>query len=95
MSISLGNTFEPPTPQAPAPKQRPLACVELIATVALALSTLIAVTVVSIGIARADVFGAHPDTDAASFAIALFIGVLLSAMGGLTALTAGDGARRD
>ena len=95
MSMSLGNTFEPPTPEAPAPKQRPVACVELIATVALALSTLIAVTVVSIGIARADVFGAHPDAEVAPFAIALFIGVLLSAMGGLTALMADDGARRD
>ena len=95
MSMSLGNTFEPPTPEAPAPKQRPVACVELIATVALALSTLIAVTVVSIGIARADVFGAHPDAEVAPFAIALFIGVLLSAMGGLTALIVDDGARRD
>ena len=95
MSMSQGNIFEPPTPELPAPKPRPVACVELIATVALALSTLIAVTVVSIGIARADVFGAHPDAEVAPFAIALFIGVLLSAMGGLTALIAGDGTRRD
>jgi len=95
MSMSQGNIFEPPTPELPAPKPRPVACVELVATVALALSTLIAVTVVSIGIARADVFGARADADAAPFAIALFIGVLLSAMGGLTALMAGDGVRRD
>jgi hypothetical protein len=71
-----------------APTSRPVASVELIATVALALSTLIAVTIVSIGIARADVFGAHADTEGAPFAIALFIGLLLSAMGGLTALMA-------
>jgi hypothetical protein len=70
------------------PAGRPVACVELIATVALALSTLIAVTIVSIGIARADVFGAAADPDGAPLAIALFIGLLLSAMGGLTALMA-------
>ena len=95
MSKCLGAGIEPATPEAPAPKKRPVTCVELIATVALALSTLVAVTAVSIGIARADVFGARADADAAPFAIALFIGLLLSAMGGLTALMAGDGARRD
>jgi glycerol uptake facilitator-like aquaporin len=80
---------------APVHGNRPAACVELIATVALALSTLVAVTVVSIGIARADVFGTRADTDAAPFAIALFIGLLLAAMGGLTALMAREPALRD
>ena len=61
---------------------------ELIATVALALSTVVAVTAVSIGIARADVFGIRTDADSASLAIALLIGLLLLAMGGLTALMA-------
>jgi glycerol uptake facilitator-like aquaporin len=83
------------TPQAPAPNHRPVVGIELIATIALALSTLVAVTVVSIGIARADVFGARADADTAPFAIALFIGLLLSAMGGLTALMAGEHPRRD
>jgi len=90
---SLGAEIE--HSEAPAPKHRPVASVELIATVALALLTLVAVTAVSIGIARADVFGPHADADAAPFAIALFIGLLLSAMGGLTALMAGDGPRHD
>jgi len=62
--------------------------VELIATVALALSTVVAVTAVSIGIARADVFGIRADGDPAPLAIALLIGLLLLAMGGLTALMA-------
>jgi hypothetical protein len=57
---------------------------------ALALSTLIAVTAVSIGIARAEVLDPHAQADAAPFAIALFIGLLLSAMGGLTALMASE-----
>ena len=69
-------------------RRRPVALVELIATVALALSTVVAVTAVSIGIARADVFGIRIDGDPASFAIALLIGLLLLAMGGLTALMA-------
>ena len=60
----------------------------------LALSTLVAVTVVSIGIARADVLGGRGDIDAAPFAIALFIGLLFAAMGGLTAIMAGDRTRR-
>jgi hypothetical protein len=68
---------------------RSAAPVELIATVLLALSTLVAVTAVSIGIARADVLGARPDGDA-PFAIALFVGLVFAAMGGLTAIMAAD-----
>jgi hypothetical protein len=47
----------------------PAVTIELIATVALALSTLVAITVVSIGIARADLLGVRASTDAAPFAI--------------------------
>ena len=43
------------TPDVPEP--RPVALVQLIAIVSLALSTLIAATAVSIGLARADVVG--------------------------------------
>jgi glycerol uptake facilitator-like aquaporin len=70
------------------PRTRPVALVELIATVALALSTAVAVTAVSIGIARADAFGIRAESDAAPLAIALLIGLLLSAMGGFTAIMA-------
>jgi hypothetical protein len=69
-------------------KHKNVACIELITTAALALSTAVAVTAVSIGIARADVIGTVAKGDSAPFAIALFIGLLLSAMGGLTALLA-------
>jgi hypothetical protein len=69
-------------------RRRPVALVELIAAVALVLSTVVAVTAVSIGIARADVFGIRTDADSASLAIALLIGLLLLAMGGFTALMA-------
>ena len=60
--------------------------VELIATVLLALSTVVAVTAVSIGIARADVLGGRADIDVAPFAIALMLGLLFSTVGGLAAI---------
>src|SRR5262245_57473013 len=77
------------------PKDRNVACVELITTAALALSTAVAVTAVSIGIARADVIGTVAKGDSAPFAVALFIALLLSGMGGLTAIMAADDTPRD
>jgi hypothetical protein len=72
----------------PVAAPRRIALVELVTTAGLALSTAIAVTAVSIGIARADVLGAATKGDSAPFAIALFIGLLFSAMGALTAIMA-------
>jgi glycerol uptake facilitator-like aquaporin len=80
--------FSRSTLNATAPRRRPVALVELIATAALALSTVVAATAVSIGIARADAFGTRADGDTAPLAIALLIGLLLSAMGGFTAIMA-------
>jgi glycerol uptake facilitator-like aquaporin len=68
---------------------RPVAVVEMITTAALALSTVVAATAVSIGMARADIFGFRTEGDPAPFAIALLIGLLLLAMGGLTAIITG------
>ena len=80
--------------QPSAPKRRSIAAVELLTTTALALSTAVAVTAVSIGIARADVLGVMTQGDATPFAIALSFVLLLSAMGVLTAIIA-LGPRRD
>jgi hypothetical protein len=74
--------------QACSPRHRSIAFVELITTAALALSTAVAVTAVSIGIARAEMVGTVAKADGAPFAIALLIGLLLSAMGALTAFMA-------
>ena len=74
---------------ASARKRRSIVCVELVTTAALALSTAIAATAVSIGIARADVIGAVAKGDGAPFAVAVLIGLLLAAMGGLTGAVAG------
>jgi hypothetical protein len=72
----------------PVAAPRRIALVELVTTAGLALSTAIAVTAVSIGIARADVLATVAKGDSAPFAIALFIGLLFAAMGGLTAVVA-------
>ena len=78
----------------PGPRHRPITLVELITTAALALSTAVAVTAVSIGMARADVVGAMTSGDGTPLAIALCIAFLLAAMGGLTVIVAVN-PRRD
>jgi hypothetical protein len=90
MPIELSRRAEQEVRQACALKHRSIAFVQLITTAALALSTAVAVTAVSIGMARADVIGAVAKGDSTPFAIALLIGLLLSAMGGLSALVASD-----
>jgi hypothetical protein len=76
-----------------APRHRSVALVELITTAALALSTAVAVTAVSIGIARADAISGVIHGDGEALAIALAIGLLFAAMGGFTAAAAGDAGR--
>jgi|SRR5215510_259649 len=71
-----------------APRQRSIALVELIITAALVLSTVVAVTAVSIGFARAEVAGAVPKGDGVPFAIALGVALLLTAMSAVTAISA-------
>ena len=85
----LAQARAPDSRQASAPKHRSIAFVELILTAALALSTAVAVTAVSIGIARADVLSAVTHGDATPLAVALSFGLLLAAMGALTAIMAG------
>jgi hypothetical protein len=58
----------------------------LIASVVLALSTAVAAMIVSVGMARADVLRAVADADNGPFAVALFLGLMLAGMGGLTAI---------
>lgn len=76
-------------------RRQPAATVGLIATAALALSTVVAVTAVSIGIARADTFAIGMNADQPSLATAVLIASLLTAslltvMGGLTAVMIRD-----
>ena len=60
---------------------------ELVATIGLALSVVVAATAVSIGVARADVATNVIDNESSVFAVALLLGLLFIGMGGLTALS--------
>jgi hypothetical protein len=60
---------------------------ELVASLALVFCTLITATVVSIGIARADVVSNVIDNEGSVFVVALVLGLLFIGMGGLTILT--------
>jgi hypothetical protein len=68
-------------------KQR-VAAIELMAMVGLVVSLVVAVTAVSIGIARAETLKAVAHGDNGPFAAAVFLGLVMAGMGGLTALMA-------
>jgi hypothetical protein len=71
--------------------KRRSAGIELFATLALAVSLVIAATAVSIGMARAQALGAVSDSDGTPLALAVFLGLLMAGMGALTALAARGG----
>jgi hypothetical protein len=79
--------FAPPAHRGLGGEHRTVALAELVASLALAASTLIAATVVSIGIARADVAGNVIDNEGGLFVVALVLGLLFIGMGGLTILS--------
>jgi glycerol uptake facilitator-like aquaporin len=65
---------------------RNIAFAELIMTFALVISIVVAATAVGIGIARADATGRFvADGHAGTIAIAMFLGLLIAGMGGITA----------
>jgi hypothetical protein len=67
------------------PNDEPVALVQLIATVTLALSTLIVATAVSIGLARADIAGDVTRPDAAGLAAGGLVALWLVGTAGLVA----------
>jgi hypothetical protein len=79
--------FTAPNRRALGNERRTVALAELVAIVALALSTIVAATVVSVGIARANVVGNVIDNEGSLFAVGLLLGLIFIAMGGLTAFT--------
>ncbi len=85
MDTSERAGFQRPIPSQEMAQQR--TTLALIATAALAISTVVAVTVVSIGMARAEMFSAAQSSDDARLAVAAFLGVVFAGMGGLTAVT--------
>jgi len=88
MTKDMSSTgFGPPQGRPLGSEHQSAAFAELLATVALALSTLIVATVVSIGIARADVADNVIDNESGLFAISLLLGLLFIGMGGATILS--------
>jgi hypothetical protein len=60
MSKQPGIGAKPRSPDAPEPQLKPVALVQLIAILTLVVSTMIAATAVSIGLARADMAHVAP-----------------------------------
>jgi hypothetical protein len=79
--------FTPPLTRKLGRERRTVAFAELVATLGLALGTIIAATVVTVGIARADVATNVIDQESSLFAIALLLGLAFIAIGGLTVLS--------
>jgi hypothetical protein len=84
-TISAG--FNPPANRKLGTEHRTVAIAELVASIVLVLSTLIAATVVSAGVARADVVSGVIDNEGGVFAIALLLGLLFIGMGGVTIIS--------
>jgi hypothetical protein len=79
--------FKAPSTRPLGNERRTVALAELLTVAGLTLSTIVAATVVSIGIARANVAGNVIDNEGSLFAVALLLGLIFIAMGGLTAFT--------
>ena len=79
--------FKAPSDRPLGTERRTVAFAELIAIIGLALSTIVAATVVSVGIARADVASDVVGHEGSLFGVALVLGLVFAAMGGLTVFT--------
>jgi hypothetical protein len=82
--------FTPPGKRTLGTEHRAVATAEFIASIGLALCTLVAATVVSVvsvGVARADVVSGVIDNEGGVFAIALLLGLLFIGMGGVTIIS--------
>jgi hypothetical protein len=79
--------FTPPIGRALGGERRTAVLAELVAAIGLVLCILVAATVVSIGVARADVAANVIDNEGGLFAIALLLGLLFIGMSGLTVLS--------
>jgi hypothetical protein len=79
--------FSAPSARALGDERRSLALAELVAIIGLTLSTIVAATVVSVGIAHADVVGNVVDNEGGLFTLALLLGMIFIGIGGYSALT--------
>lgn len=85
--------FHTPAARKVGRERRTVAFAELAATVALALSTVVVATVLSVGIVRANVVEGVIGNESSLFAIALLLGLLFVGIGGYSILP-GDKAKK-
>jgi hypothetical protein len=78
--------FHPPAAKRLGNQRRTAAFAELAASIALALSTMVVATVLSVGIARANVVDGVIGNEGSLFAIALLLGLLFVGIGGYSIL---------
>jgi hypothetical protein len=85
MHKPIENTgFTPPAGHRLGNERRAAALAELIATFGLALATIVVATVLTAGIARANVVDGVVGNESSVFAIALLLGLAFIGIGGLT-----------
>jgi hypothetical protein len=82
--------FTPPSGRALGRERRTIALAELVAIVGLALSTIVAATAVSVGIARASVVDGVIGHEGSVFTVAFLLGVIFIAIGGLSLTLPGE-----
>lgn len=78
--------FTAPTGRPIGHDRRSVALAALIASAALAVSTIVAATVVSVGIARAGAVDGVIDNEGSLFAVALLLGLVFIGIGGFAIL---------
>jgi uncharacterized membrane protein YphA (DoxX/SURF4 family) len=94
MRKDMDSGFRPPRQRALGNERRSVAIAELLATAALVLCTLMAATVVSVGIARADVADNIIGHEGSLFGIALLLGLVLLGIGSFSVPTSGKRKNR-
>ena len=85
-----GSGFTAPPEHTLGHERRRIAVASLIASAALVFATVVVATVVSVGMAHANVVGNVIDNEGGLFALTLLLGLLFIGMGGLTILTLPD-----
>lgn len=83
--------FAPPAARPLGRARRSVALAQLLASVGLAAGTLIAATVITAGIARADGLAPIAGRETSVVALAVVLGLLLAGMGGLTVMSLATG----
>lgn len=86
--------FRPPAQRTLGRERRSVALAELVATAGLALSTIVVVTVVSVGIARASVIDGVIDNEGGLFGVAMLLGLAFFGIGALSILQGGKSGYR-